>query len=317
MSETDLTFAELVAANPIPLDAVPHHLALTEGAILDVIETWSASPDLPTAAPVSAPMRRQRRGWLTASAAFVAVLLLVGVVAAITSTGGGNVVEPISTSTLPTTPPATQAPPSTSQIPTTSMPTTTSAPGTTAALVVPTEVQSAIDEFVATFNAGDPSATIAALSPTAEVWTSLIAGTFTSEDPLLIAEFEPVIERWLRYLSVQQAEMVINTCGPIDGGRVNCRGTFSDEIVEASPLSPASLLVTFAVNEDGVVTYFFVRENEPAMNAAYDYFGFWLNQTYPGEDEILYDGTGRPRFLDEALALWEIRVAEWIESLEG
>ena len=42
----------------------------------------------------------------------------------------------------------------------------------------------------------------------------------------------------------------------------------------------------------------------------------WLDRAHPGEDEILYDGTGRPRFLAESLALWEIRVAEWIASLD-
>lgn len=300
MSETDLTFAELVAANPIPLDAAAHHLAPTEEAVLDVIETWSASEDRPTTPAVSEPARRLGRGWLTAAATFVAVLLFVGAIAAITSTGGGDVIEPIST----TTPPTTQTP-------------ATSAPPTTSGPVTAARVQSAIDEFVAIFNTGDPRATIAALSPTAEVWTPLIAGTFTSEDPLPLPEFEPVIERWLRFLSVQQAEMVIESCTPLDRGRVNCRGTFSDMIVAASPLPPASLSVTFAVNEDGAVSYFFVRENEAAMNAAYGYFGIWLDQAYSGEDEILYDGTGRPRFLEEALALWEIRVSEWIASLDG
>lgn len=297
MSDTDLTYAELVSANPVPADTAPHHMALSEDEVLDVIERWSRAAARDTS--VSLEPLRWRRGWLAAAATFAAVLLVVGVIAAVALNGGSDVVETPSTTALPTT----QAP-------------TTTGTSTTAIPEVAPDVRAAIDDFVGVFNAGDPATIIAALAPDAEVWTSLIAGTFTSEDPLPLADFKPMIERWLRYLSVQESAIDLDSCRPLDGGRVNCSGTFTDELVEASPLPPASLSVTFIVDEEGTVELFFVRENEAAVIASYDYFDLWLRENYPGEESQLYDGTGRPSFLEDAIGLWELRVAEWIDSLE-
>lgn len=315
MSESDRTFAELVGANPIPPGTDPHREAEGEAAVLDVIEarsareTWARSSPAPGSLPL-------RAGWLVAAAAFAIVLLAVGVIAAVTfANRGGDAVDPIST-TIPTTQAApTTSNPAMTEAPTTSLSTTSTlgATTTTAPIVDPT-TRSAIDAFVATFNSGDTEATLAALSPDALVWSSVIAGTFTSEEPLPLADFGPLIERWLRYLAVQQTEIILESCEVIEEERVNCQGTFSDLVVRTSPLPPASLSATFAVTDGGKLSYLFLRENEPTMNGAYELFGLWLSAKYPGEDEILYDGTGRPSFFDEALTLWATRVAEWIQE---
>ncbi len=52
------------------------------------------------------------------------------------------------------------------------------------------------------------------------------------------------------------------------------------------------------------------------MQAAYGFFFSWLNENYPGEDNILSDGTGRMSLRDDALELLPIRTAEWVASLE-
>jgi len=307
------TILELItAANPVPdTESLPEG-TIDVRTLRNYVAGAPSGDDAPLAEPSwESPLPAYRRGWLVAAAAFIAVTLVVGALAAVISRDRrGDIVEQPTTTIAPTTiAPTTLSP--TTVPPTSQPPATTQVPVTTTPVVDPT-AQAAIDSFVATFNAGNPEATIAALSPNAQVWTSLIAGTFTSEDPLALSEFGPLIERWLRYLSVQRTTITLESCSAIDDGRVRCRGTFTDAIVEASPLSPASLSVTFAVGGGGEIEYFFVRENEPTMSAAYQFFGIWLDENYPGEDEILYDGTGRPSFLGDAIELWSIRVDEWV-----
>lgn len=312
MSNVEQAFAELTAANPIPLDAAPPPQAWTEDALLGVIDDRERSlPQPTTSGPERASKRERRTRWLVAAAAFIAVLLTIGVVAAITNFDE----DVVDTTTVPPTTPVsstTQPPPTTQAVTTTATPVTTSTTTTLAPVVDPAD-QAAIDTFVAAFNVGNVEATRALLSPDALVWSSLIGGPLP--EPLPIAEFGSLFDGWMRFNSLQEAQIALDSCAPVDDGRINCRGTLSDVIVVASPTSPAGLSVTFDVGPDGAVSYFFFRVNDAAMNASYGYFNFWLDETYPGDSDVLYNGT--PIFTDEALALWAIRVPEWIASLDG
>jgi len=313
VSNVEQAFAEMIAANPIPLDAAPPSQAWTEDDLLGVIDDRDRfEPAQPAASgPERASKRERRIRWLVAAAAFMAVLLTIGVVAAITSFDEGDVAD--TTAVPPTTPVSstTEPPPTTQAVTTTATPAPTST-STTLASVDPAD-QAAIDTFVAAFNAGNVEATRALLSPDALVWSSLIAGEL--QEPLSIVEFGSLFDGWMRFNSLQEAQIALDSCAPVDDGRINCRGTLSDVIVVASPSSPAGLSVTFDVGPDGAVSYFFFRPNDAAMNASYGYFNFWLDETYPGDSGVLYNAT--PIFTDDALALWALRVPEWIASLDG
>lgn len=310
MSDIDRAFADLVTANPIPHGASEHPEALTATALLEVIDARSVDtiPEPGSAAPARPSLRERRSGLLIAAAVFLVIVVSVGAIALL-ATGSDEVIDTSTTVATTTSAPTTTVPPtSTTQATTTAAPTTTT---TTEAPQVDAADQAAIDAFVETFNANDWEATVAALAPNAEVWSDLIG----YEDALPITEFGDLIRRWFRFSANTQSRMTISSCSPLDDGRINCRGTLSDSVVDQSPLGEAGLSATFRVDDEGRVSYFFMRENRPSMTAAYGFFFNWLDETYPGESDIL-SVAGGMSLLDDALELLPIRVAEWIATLE-
>ena len=51
------------------------------------------------------------------------------------------------------------------------------------------------------------------------------------------------------------------------------------------------------------------------MGAAHTQMAQWVLDNYPGEELVLWGGLGFPSGTDEALALWPIRVAEFVDTL--
>ncbi|MDX1449013.1 MAG: hypothetical protein R3246_08090 [Acidimicrobiia bacterium] len=297
------------SANPVPtgaellsdgeLDALLH-LTMQRSTDMDLTER----PALDTQQP-----RSRWNGWPIALAAF-AVVIVVGVVLLIAP---GDDTPPVASTTTSEAPTTTEAPEPT----TTSSTTTTEAPDptpppTTEAPDVDPDDLTAIEDFVATFNAGDWEATLASLTPDAEVANDLIGGQ------LRLDESPDPISRLLRMWSAQETRMTIRTdsCEPVEDGLINCRGTFSDVIVDQSPFGEAGLSVTFGVEPGGAISHLIVNSNAPSMVAAYGFFFSWLDETHPGDSDILAEATGLMSLRDDALELLPIRTAEWIASLD-
>ncbi|HSF85396.1 MAG TPA: hypothetical protein VLG28_07015 [Acidimicrobiia bacterium] len=304
MSEEDVAFAQLVSANQVPPDAAAHPLAWSEAALLQEID---ARCDRLHAAPSPPPTRRS--ALLAAAAAFVAIAIAIGIAAFVAGGSDEVVDEPPPTIATTTLPPTTEAADTTQQpeITTTLATTTTEAPAVSAA------DRAAIDDFVVTLNSGDVEAILASLTPNAVFWTNSVPSG-EAEEPLAVSEFLDLIRDWFVYAAIPNTEITISTCEPFSEGRINCTGTYTDDVVRQSPLGPASASLTFAVEPDGSIAYFVNRVNGGTMNAGYVPFIAWLDETYPGEDTLLFV-TGQVRFDDPARELWAIRIPEWLATL--
>ena len=92
MSRADQVFAELVSANPVPRGVAPHPVAWAEAALLDEIETRSRGMQTQQLkkAPEEPTRKSGRIGLRVAAAAFAAVLIVLGVVAALTAMIAGR-----------------------------------------------------------------------------------------------------------------------------------------------------------------------------------------------------------------------------------
>jgi hypothetical protein len=178
-------------------------------------------------------------------------------------------------------------------------------------LVTPDD-RTVIDRFVETFNAGDPEVTLSLLSPDAEVVSDQIGGAQRR------GEAGDTIDRLFRFYAIQDSRMTIASCAAAEGSEIDCRGTFTDIVVERSTFGEAGLTLTFMVDGEGLVSHLSVNPNSPTMFAAYDFFFNWLDEAHPGDGDILGLVTGGGMSLQEdALELLPIRVEEWIATLEG
>jgi hypothetical protein len=132
-------------------------------------------------------------------------------------------------------------------------------------------------------------------------------------------EYEP--RDWktdLRYLEAAGFELIPGECrelpGRTDGGHVNCEydahGLGSDQIGEGPFGGSAFQLVI----TDGLVVSSTMGFNFSQFHGAmWSPFQIWIQENHPDDFAVLYVDEGLSRQTDEAIALWEERVADYVE----
>lgn len=303
---------EMRNANPAPAGSDPHPTSWSYAALLAEIDKRSGidmtfdqktrpervkSPESP----------RRRTGFAVAAAAFVAIMLVIGVAAVVPSRDDDTVDQPAATTLdQPTT---TTAPPST---------TTATEANSAAQQSLPSdEDQALINSFVAAYNTGNVDSIMSFIAPTTLYWDYENRTGIKPAEPPQASSYGESLSLTLQFGALLQRSYSFEECSQFQNGQIMCSGSISDAV--AAPTVGAIPTRMFFSIADGGFSLLTIEMDPGTYLFAWGEFFDWLNEAHP-DDMTTLEWSGSlpaPKYTEETLPLWEQRVADYAATVEG